>query len=82
MCRNIRPLFHIDPPAEPEDVQAAARQFVRKVSGYQNPSRVNQADFEQAVSDISAAVQILLASLETTAPKRPAARPKTSSGDR
>jgi hypothetical protein len=82
MCRNIRPLFNTDPSAAPEDIQAAALQFVRKVSGYQKPSRVNQAAFEQAVSDISAAVQILLASLETSAPKRPVARPKAGSGNR
>jgi len=80
MCRNIRPLYNIDPPASPEEIEAAALQFVRKVSGYQKPSRLNQAAFDQAVVQISAALQVLLEGLETSAPKRPAPRRNTASG--
>ena len=80
MCRNIRPLFNIDPPATPEEIDDAALQFVRKVSGYQKPSRVNQAAFDQAVAQVAAAVQALLEDLETSAPKRPAPRRNTASG--
>ena len=70
MCRNIRPLFNIDPPASSEEIEDAALQFVRKVSGYQKPSRVNQAAFDQAVFQVAGAVQTLLENLETSAPKR------------
>jgi hypothetical protein len=78
MCRNIRPLYNIDPPASPEEIEAAALQFVRKVSGYQKPSRLNQAAFDQAVAQVAAALQVLLDSLETSAPKRPAPRRNTA----
>jgi hypothetical protein len=80
MCRNIRPLFNIDPPAAPEEITDAALQFVRKVSGYQKPSRLNQPAFDKAVSQVAAAVQTLLEDLETSAPKRPAPRRNTTSG--
>ncbi len=80
MCRNIRPLFNIDPPATPQEIEDAALQFVRKVSGYQKPSRLNQAAFDQAVAQVSAALQVLLDGLETSAPKRPAPRRNTASG--
>jgi hypothetical protein len=70
MCRNIRPLFNFEPPATAEEIEAAARQYVRKVSGYQKPSRANQAAFEQAVADIAARTQALLDELETNAPPR------------
>jgi hypothetical protein len=80
MCRNIRPLFNIDPPATPQEIEDAALQFVRKVSGYQKPSRLNQAAFDQAVAQVSVALQSLLEGLETSAPKRPAPRRNTASG--
>jgi hypothetical protein len=72
MCRNIRPLYNIDPPTTPEDIQSAALQFVRKVSGYQKPSKANQPAFEAAVVQVAAAVQVLLESLVTSAARRPA----------
>jgi hypothetical protein len=80
MCRNIRPLFNIEPPASPEEIEDAALQLVRKVSGYQKPSRLNQAAFDQAVAQVAAALQALLDGLETSAPKRPAPRRNTASG--
>jgi hypothetical protein len=80
MCRNIRPLFNIEPPATPEEIDDAALQFVRKVSGYQKPSRLNQAAFDQAVAQVAAALQVLLDGLETSAPKRPAPRRNSASG--
>jgi hypothetical protein len=70
MCRNIRTLFNYEPPATDVEIHASALQFVRKVSGYANPSRVNEAAFRTAVEEVSAAVTKLLASLETTAPPR------------
>ena len=70
MCRNIRLLFNFDPPVTEAEVRAAALQFVRKVSGFNKPSKANEAAFETAVEDIAAAARRLLASLETTAPPR------------
>ncbi len=70
MCRNIRPLFNYDPPSTSADIEAAARQYVRKVSGYRQPSRRNQAAFERTVDEITAATASLLAALETSAPPR------------
>jgi len=70
MCRNIRPLFNFDPPATDEEIRAAALQFVRKISGFTNPSQSNQAAFNAAVDDIAGISARLLSSLETsTAPK-------------
>ncbi len=63
MCRNIKQLRHPDQPATPEEFQAAALQFVRKVSGYRAPSRANKAAFDQAVSEIAASTQKLLEAL-------------------
>ncbi|VAV92797.1 hypothetical protein MNBD_ACTINO02-2989 [hydrothermal vent metagenome] len=63
MCRSIKTLRSLDPPATSDDVAAAARQFVRKISGYRDPSKVNTAAFEQAVTDISGISQRLLDSL-------------------
>jgi len=68
MCRNIRALFNYDPPSSPADIEAAALQYVRKVSGYRSPSTANEAAFQQAVADITAATATLLDSLETSAP--------------
>jgi hypothetical protein len=70
MCRNIRPLFNFDPPVTDEEVRLAALQYVRKVSGFQKPSEVNEAAFLKAVDRIAAVSRTLLDSLETTAPPR------------
>lgn len=70
MCRNIRTLFNYDPPSTASDIEAAALQYVRKVSGYRAPSQANQTAFERAVSDVAAATATLLAALETKAPPR------------
>jgi hypothetical protein len=70
MCRNIRPLFNFEPPATDEEVQAAALQFVRKVSGTRKPSGKNVTTFERAVEDIAAITRKLVDSLETSAPPK------------
>ena len=70
MCRNIKPLFNFDPPTTDEEIQAAALQFVRKVSGFTKPSKANEAAFLCAVDEISAIAKKLLQSLETTAPPK------------
>ncbi len=70
MCRNIRPLFNYDPPSTMDDVDAAALQYVRKVSGSTKPSQANAAAFALAVEEVAAATAKLLASLQTTAPPR------------
>jgi hypothetical protein len=67
MCRNIRPLFNFDPPATDEEVQAAALQYVRKVSGTRKPSGKNVITFERAVEEVAAVTRKLVDSLETTA---------------
>ena len=53
MCRNIKPLFNFDPPATNEEICASALQYVRKVSGYQKPSKINETAFNEAIDDIS-----------------------------
>ena len=68
MCRNIRPLFNFDPPATDEEIHASALQFVRKLSGFNNPSKTNQAAFDLAVEQVTGATQTLLRSLSTSAP--------------
>lgn len=70
MCRNIRPLFNFAPPATEGEIQAAALQYVRKISGSARPSARNQLAFDAAVSEIAAATQVLLESMETTAPPK------------
>ena len=70
MCRNIRPLFNFEPPATPDEVRAAALQFVRKVSGSTKPSKANEAAFAAAVDEIAGVVDDLLAELTTSAPPR------------
>jgi hypothetical protein len=70
MCRNIKPLFNFDPPVTDEEIRAAALQFVRKVSGFNKPSNVNEPAFLAAVDDIASASKRLLSSLETTAQPR------------
>ena len=70
MCRNIRPLYHFDPPVTPEEIHAASLQFVRKVSGFAKPSAANQAAFDRAVHDVSHVVQHLMDALVTNAPPK------------
>jgi hypothetical protein len=70
MCRNIKTLFNFKPPATEDEIQASALQFVRKLSGFNKPSQVNAAAFEQAVDEVSQAARKLLASLQTTARAR------------
>jgi hypothetical protein len=67
MCRNIKPLFNFDPPATDEEIQNAALQFVRKISGYHTPSQVNEAAFKQGVNEVAAATRKLIDTLQTTA---------------
>jgi hypothetical protein len=71
MCRNIRTLYNFDPPANEEEIRAAALQYVRKISGFSRPSRANEAAFDHAVSTIAQASEQLLQALSTTArPKK------------
>jgi hypothetical protein len=70
MCRNIRTLYNFEPPATTAEVDAAALQFVRKISGFTKPSRANEEAFAIAVNEVAAAASRLLASLETAAPPR------------
>ena len=70
MCRNIRTLANFDPPATDDEIRASALQFVRKLSGSTKPSRANEAAFNQAVEDVTAAAERLIHSLTTTAPPR------------
>jgi hypothetical protein len=70
MCRNIRLLFNFEPPVTEEEIRAASLQFVRKVSGFNKPSKANEAAFLAAVEAIAAASGSLLRSLETNAPAR------------
>ena len=70
MCRNIKALFNFEPPANLDKIQAASLQFVRKVSGFRSPSKVNQEAFNQAVEETTAITQRLLATLTTKAPSR------------
>jgi hypothetical protein len=70
MCRNIKPLFNFQPPVSDDEVRAAALQYVRKISGFNKPSKANQAAFQAAVDAVAAASSTLLRSLETNAPPR------------
>lgn len=70
MCRNIKTLSHFDPPASGEEIEAAALQFVRKVSGSTRPSKANQAAFDEAVHDITHSVEKLLNALQIQGPTR------------
>ncbi|GIU91455.1 MAG: hypothetical protein KatS3mg011_0361 [Acidimicrobiia bacterium] len=70
MCRSIRPLFNLQPPAEQAEVEAAALQYVRKVSGYRQPSRANREAFDRAVAAVAAATRELIDELVTAAPPR------------
>ena len=70
MCRNIKILFNFEPPVTPEEIRAASLQFVRKISGFNKPSRANEAAFLAAVDEISQISARLIHSLETNAPRR------------
>ncbi len=70
MCRNIKTLFNFDPPVTEEEVRAASLQFVRKISGFTNPSKANEAAFSAAVDEVAAVSMRLLKSLETSAPPK------------
>jgi hypothetical protein len=70
MCRNIKTLFNFDPPATDEEIRAASLQFVRKLSGFNKPSRANEAIFEQAIDDVATVARRLIGSLITTAEPR------------
>lgn len=70
MCRNIRPLFNFEPPATDVEIQAAALQFVRKISGFTKPSHANEAAFDQAVRDVSLIARKLIDSLHSSAPPK------------
>lgn len=70
MCRNIKTLFNFDPPATDEEIRAASLQFVRKLSGFTKPSKVNEESFERAVDETSRVARRLLDSLVTAAPTR------------
>jgi hypothetical protein len=86
MCRNIKTLYNFDPPVMPDEVRAASLQFVRKISGFNKPSRANEAAFHAAIDEIAAASTRLLQSLETVAPPKnreeEAAKAKTRAAER
>ncbi|HMF92548.1 MAG TPA: DUF2277 domain-containing protein [Candidatus Angelobacter sp.] len=70
MCRNIKTLFNFEPPVTEEEIRAASLQFVRKVTGFNKPSKANEAAFMTAIDEVAAASSRLLRSLQTTAPPR------------
>ena len=70
MCRNIRTLFNFDPPVTDDEVRAASLQFVRKITGFNKPSKANEAAFQAAVEDVASISSSLLRSLETNAPPK------------
>jgi len=70
MCRNIRPLFNFDPPVNEEEIRAASLQFVRKISGFDKPSKANEASFHTAVDQIASVAARLLSALHTVAPPK------------
>ena len=86
MCRNIKMLFNFDPPVTPEEIRAASLQFVRKISGFNKPSKANEAAFLKAVDEVAAVSGRLLSSLETNAEPRSreeeAAKAKARSAER
>jgi hypothetical protein len=86
MCRNINTLYNFDPPATDDEVRAASLQFVRKLSGYNTPSKTNEAAFNAAIEDVFAAARKLIDSLETNAPPKDreeeAAKAKARSAER
>ena len=86
MCRNIKMLFNFDPPVTDEEIRAASLQFVRKISGFNKPSKANEAAFLMAVDEVAEVSGRLLASLATNAPPRSreeeAARAKARNAER
>ena len=86
MCRNIKPLFNFDPPVTEDEIRAASLQFVRKISGFNKPSKGNEAAFDGAIDEIAGVSARLLQSLDTTAPKKnraeEAAKAKARSAER
>ena len=86
MCRNIKNLFNFDPPVNAEEVRDASLQFVRKISGFNKPSKANEAAFQAAIDEIAEVSTRLLLSLETTAPPKnreeEAAKAKARSAER
>lgn len=70
MCRNIKTLFNFEPPATDDEIRAASLQFVRKLSGFNSPSQANQAAFQQAIDEVTAAATALIGSLVTNAEPR------------
>jgi hypothetical protein len=86
MCRNIRTLYNFEPPATAEELNAAALQYVRKISGFTKPSHVNQEPFERAVREVAAVSARLLDELQTSAPpkdrEREAARARAAAARR
>ncbi len=70
MCRNIKTLFNFDPPARDEEIEASALQFVRKLSGFTKPSKINEAAFQRAVTEVTRSARRLVDSLETSAVPR------------
>jgi len=70
MCRNIRTLFNFEPPASEEEIRASALQFVRKLSGFNEPSHANEAAFDRAVDEVADVARRLLDSLQTSRPPR------------
>jgi hypothetical protein len=70
MCRSIKTLFNFEPPVTEDEIRAASLQFVRKLSGFNAPSKANEAAFDQAVDDVARVAGVLLASLHTNAPPR------------
>jgi hypothetical protein len=86
MCRNIRTLFNFEPPATDEEIRAASLQFVRKLSGFNAPSKANEAAFHQAIDEVAEVARRLVDSLVTSAPARDraveAARAKVRAAER
>ena len=70
MCRSIKTLFNFEPPATEEEIRAASLQFVRKLSGFDTPSKANRVAFDRAVEDIAATARVLIGALVTTAEPR------------
>lgn len=70
MCRNIKNLFNFEPPVTEQEIQASSLQFVRKISGFNKPSKANEAPFDAAVEEVADVARRLLHSLETNAPPR------------
>jgi len=86
MCRNIKTLFNFDPPATEEEIRAASLQFVRKLSGFNKPSKANETAFNQAIEEVAEVAERLIVSLVTDAPPRDreewAARAKARAAER